>query len=183
MLSCYDSILLDLLTSTETELIVATGLSQKPYEELKFYYRLKDHDVFLREVGVQFKAVVPRMTRDFLITFDTEDQAQRAEELLGSILVDNGVKLFGEIDNRGTDIFVVLTYPHEIKDTTFISVSSSELPLSELVTFVAIKNGEHQSKGFAYFSSGIANFAPASGSHVSKIHDTVLRFFGISCRD
>jgi hypothetical protein len=54
-----------------------------------------------------------------------------------------------------------------------------ELPLGDLVTFVAIKNGAHQSKGFAYFSEGVSQFAPSQGSHVSKIHDTVLQNFGI----
>ncbi len=179
MLKVYDEMLLDLLELPNTEMIVATGLSQKPYEQLKFYYRLKDHASFLEKVGVDFTNVVPRMTRDFLITFDTEEQALKAEHQLSKILVNNKVKLFEEIDNRGKDIFVVLTYPAEITDKTMISCFEKESQLSDLVTFVAIKNGDHQSKGFAYFSKGISNFAPPQGSHVSKIHNTVLQFFGI----
>ena len=119
------------------------------------------------------------MTRDFLVSFDTEEQAFKAEKKLSRILVNDEVKLFEEIDNRGQDIFVVLTYPSEITDKTMISYSEKESQLSDLVTFVAIKNGEHQSKGFAYFSEGISEFAPPQGSHVSKIHNTVLQFFGI----
>jgi len=61
-----------------------------------------------------------------------------------------------------------------------ITYSDKESQLSDLVTFVAIKNGEHQSKGFAYFSDGVSDFAPSQGSHVAKIHNTVLQFFGIS---
>jgi hypothetical protein len=87
--------------------------------------------------------------------------------------------LFEEIDNRGKDIFVVLTYPSEITDKTMITYSGKESQLGNLVTFVAIKNGEHQSKGFAYFSDGVSEYAPPEGSHVSKIHNTVLQFFGI----
>ena len=60
-----------------------------------------------------------------------------------------------------------------------ISYSEKESRLSDLVTFVAIKNGEHQSKGFAYFSDCVSEFAPPQGSHVAKIHNTVLQFFGI----
>ena len=171
--------LTDLLALPNTEIIVATGLSQKPYEQLKFYYRLEDHASFLKKVDVEFADVVPRMTRDFLVSFDTEEQALKAEQQLSKILVNNEVKLFEEIDNRGKDIFVVLTYPSEITDKTMITYSGNELQLGDLVTFVAIKNGEHQSKGFAYFSEGISEFAPPQGSHVAKIHETVLQFFDI----
>jgi len=179
MLKVYDQMLTDLLELPNTEIIVATGLSQKPYEQLKFYYRLKDHASFLKKVGVEFADVVPRMTRDFLISFDTEGLASKAEHQLSKILVNNEVRLFEEIDNRGKDIFVVLTYPSEITDKTIITYSGKESQLSDLVTFVAIKNGEHQSKGFAYFSDGVSEFAPPQSSHVAKIHNTVLQFFGI----
>ena len=178
MVRVYDRMLLDLLSLPNTELIIATGLSQKPYEKLKFYYRLKDHRAFLEVLGIDFKDVVPRMTRDFLVSFDSVEQASLAEKQLSEIVVDNEVKLFEEIDNRGRDIFVVLTYPSEITKDTMITVLGKQLPLLDLVTFVAIKNGEHQSKGFAYFSDGISKYAPPNGSHVSKIHDTVLDFFG-----
>ena len=179
MLKVYDEILLDLSKLPNTETIVATGLSQKPYEKLKFYYRIKDHAEFLNKVGIKFNEVVPRMTRDFLISFDSTEEALKAEQQLSQILVNNELKLFEEIDNRGTDIFVILTYPSEITHETMISYSGNEVSLSDLVTFVAIKNGEHHSKGYAYFSNGISEFAPPSGSHVSKIHDSVLQFFGL----
>ena len=179
MLKVYDEMLWDLHKLSNTEIIVATGLSQKPYEKLKFYYRLKDHASFLNKVGIKFNNVVPRMTRDFLVSFDSIEDSKKAEQLLSRILVDDGVKLFEEIDNRGKDIFVVLTYPSEITDKTMISYSGNKLPLRDFVTFVAIKNGEHHSKGFAYFSKGVSKFAPPQGSHISKIHKTVLQFFEI----
>ena len=175
MLMVYDEILTDLISLPNTEVIVATGLSQKPYDKLKFYYRLKNHASFLEQMCIEFVDVVPRMTRDFLVSFDTAEQALKAEQQLSQILVNNEVKLFEEIDNRGNDIFVVLTYPYEITDKTMISNLGNESTLSDLVTFVAIKNGEHQSKGFAYFSDGVSKFAPTQGSHVSKLHDSVLR--------
>ena len=179
MLKIYDDMLLDLLDQEKTELIIATGLSQKPFEYLKFYYRLKDHASFLEKLDLDFISVLPRMTRDFLISFKTEEQAIYAEEKLSKILVDNKVKLFGEIDNRGKDIFVVLTYPSEITDKTKVNLLGNELFLDDLVSFVAIKNGEHQSKGFVYFSNQISKYSPSNGSHVSNIHDSVLQFFGI----
>lgn len=179
MVRVYDRMLLDLLSLPNTEFIIATGLSQKPYEKLKFYYRLKDHRAFLEVLGIDFKDAIPRMTRDFLVSFDSVEKASLVEKQLSNILVDNKVNLFGEIDNRGKDIFVVLTYPFEITEETTISALGKQLSLHELVTFVAIKNGEHQSRGFAYFSDGISKYAPAQDSHVSRIHGTVLDFFGV----
>tara|TARA_B110000483_G_scaffold99364_1_gene121847 strand:+ start:13554 stop:14858 length:1305 start_codon:yes stop_codon:yes gene_type:complete len=180
MLKVYDDILVDILDVQDTEVIVATGLSQKACEQAQFYYRLKDHRGFLKYFDVKFNDVVPRMTRDFLVSFDSVEQASLAEKQLSEIFVNNEVKLFEEIDNRGKDIFVVLTYPSEITKNCKITGLGKQCNLLELVTFVAIKNGEHQGKGFAYFSDGIAKYSPPQGSHVSKIHDTVVDFFGVS---
>ena len=179
MLIVYDRVILDLLNLKNTELIVATGLSQKPFEELKFYYRLRNHALFLNKIGIKYIDVIPRMTRDFLISFDSNEEALIAERQLSMILVDNKTRLFEEIDNRGKDIFVVLTYPSEITEDTFINTPKESFLLSEFVTFVAIKNGEHQSKGFAYFSDGLSEFIPPEGSHVSEIHKTVIDYFGL----
>lgn len=180
MLKVYDEILSEVLNIEDAEIIIATGLSQKPYEKIKFYYRLKNHSAFLNMLKIPFKEVFPRMTRDFLISFDSSLQAQEAEKKLSKILVNNKDRLFEEIDNRGKDVFVVLTYPSEIDENTTISFSDKSLLLNKLVSFVAIKNGEHQDKGFAYFTKGISKYAPPEDSHVSKIHQTVLDFFGVS---
>lgn len=180
MLFIYDSIIQDVLSSKNTEVIIATGLSQKPYEKLKFYYRLRDHKNFLRILGLKFKNVTPRMTRDFLISFDTVEEAVKAENFLSEILVNNKTRLFAQIDNRGKDIFVVLTYPHEITQNSEINVSNKKLLLQDHIVFVAIKNGEHQSKGFAYYTDRISKFAPENNNHVSKIHDVILRFFELA---
>ena len=51
--------------------------------------------------------------------------------------------------------------------------------LLDKVVFVAVKNGEHHTKGYSYFSKGLSEFKPKSNSHVSKIHNTVLNYFGI----
>jgi len=54
----------------------------------------------------------------------------------------------------------VRTYPSVITDKTMISYLGNESQLSDLVIFAAIKNGEHQTKGFAYFSEDLSEFAP-----------------------
>ena len=157
ILKAYDEILCDYLSNESFELVVATGLSQKPYEELKFYYRLSNHELFLNKLGLTNFEVKPRMTRDFLITFDSVENALKSEKILKGILVDKSLPLFAEVDNRGKDIFVVLTYPNEIDDNTFFDFNNAQWKLKDFVSFVAIKNGEHQSKGFAYYSNKLQN--------------------------
>ena len=67
------------------------------------------------------------------------------------ILVNNKNQLFGEIDNRGKELFVVLTYPNEITDECSLSIDGKNIYLKDNLTFVAIKNGEHQSKRLCIF--------------------------------
>ena len=55
----------------------------------------------------------------------------------------------------------------------------TQVKLYDYVTFVAIKNGEHQSKGYVYFSEQISKYAPSSGSSVHEIHDSIVNFFSI----
>ncbi len=163
------------------ELIIATGLSQCPYDRIKYYYRLKNHENFLSLVGINFKKVLPRMTRDFLIEFDSVGSAQIAQDKLLSIrTIDDDVLLFGEIDNRGSSLFVTLTYPHEINEKNKIRIRDrSEILLEEHVVFVAIKNGMHQAEGFSFFSENISKFSPKNKAHVKSLYDSIMNYFNI----
>jgi hypothetical protein len=160
----------------EGEVIIATGLSQKPYERTKFYYRLKDHRKFLKNIGIEFLKVEPRMTRDFLINFSSKSLVEDALNKLESISVE-GERLFGEIEIRGLELFVTLTYPNEINEDTLFYLNGNNSKLSKHVVFVAIKNGMHQNKGYAYFSEGLEKLQPTSGGHVKEIHDTIMEYY------
>jgi hypothetical protein len=180
MLEVYDRIIKEFLARNECELIVATGLSQCPYSRIQFYYRLKDHAAFLRKIGINFLEIHPRMTRDFLVIFASIEDATKAQNILSSLRVaENSEPLFGEIENRGDQLFVTLTYPDEIVATDTIRSGSIELGILQEVAFVAIKNGMHQSKGFAFFTPGIAKLSPENGSHVKDLYWTALNFFNV----
>jgi hypothetical protein len=178
MLLIYDAILLKLLNSDSIELVVATGFSQKVHKHLTFYYRLKEHGNFLNDLGIDFKDIHPRMTRDFLISFETLEQANLAEKALSEILL-HGERVFGEIDNRGSDLFVTMTYDKEITNNCSIVISGLKTSWLDHVTFVAIKNGEHQSKGYAYFSDSIARLSPPDDSNITEINKSLLSYFEI----
>ena len=177
LLEVYDVIIGDHL-KLDAEKILATGLSQKAYDRIKYYYRLKQHANFLRKVGVRYKSVHPRMTRDFLITFDSSYDALVAQKLLNEIeIIKSNHKLFGVIENRGLSLFVTLTFPEEVIPETQFILNKIKFNLFDEVAFVAIKNGMHQGKGFAFFTKKIEKFAPKNRSHVKKLHYTILKFF------
>jgi hypothetical protein len=177
MLTVYDKILLDLSKQVEFVVLIATGLSQTPYQHTHFYYRLKNHEQFLTMVGINFIQILPRMTRDFLVVFTNEGDCFSAADKLSRIQFDNGKPLFGSIENRGKELFVVLDYNLEIGPQTKVFTDNIELSIYDFINFVAIKNGEHQDKGFAFFSPSLTKYAPASGEHVSKLHYTILNYF------
>jgi hypothetical protein len=178
MMEVYDIILEDCLADDSYEMLVATGLSQCPYDRVKYYYRLKDHEAFLRIIGIKFLQVMPRMTRDFLVTFDSVEEAARASRLLSELrIAGKSEPLFCEIENRGRELFVTLTYSSEIKKNDFIKIGCVNFDLFSQVAFVAIKNGKHQAKGFAFFTSGIAKFSPKDGDHIKCLYSTILNYF------
>ncbi len=179
MLQVYDQIISDLLRWGDQEILVATGLSQVPFHELKFYYRLKDHAAFLTELGVSDFQVFPRMTRDFLVSLPDENKASEAAAKIASVMVDNVKPMFEEVDQRGAELFVVLTWPHEINESTTATSGDLTLPLADWVSFVAIKNGEHNGKGWAFFSGGIKDFAPQDGDHVASLYGAIAGFFEV----
>jgi hypothetical protein len=180
MLVVYDRILGDYLSlAPSSDVLVATGLTQQPYEKLKYYYRLTDHAAFLRQVGIAFTAVLPRMTRDFLIEFASAADAAAAMVRLASFRsIKDGATIFGDIENRGDSIFLSLVYPDEIEADSVAEYDAGRVHLASWVTFVAIKNGMHNPNGFAYFRGGVSKFAPADGAHVKHLYGTVMRFFG-----
>ena len=178
MLEIYDRIIGEYLAEDDYEFIVATGLSQRPYDRIKYYYRLKDHASFLKKIGINFLEIYPRMTRDFLVSFASVEDAEKAQNILSGLrILENSEPLFGEIENRGDKLFVTLTYPSEIAVTDTISCGSIKLDIFQDVVFVAIKNGMHQSKGFAFFTPQIAKLSPDNSSHVKELHSTVMNYF------
>jgi hypothetical protein len=180
VLSLYDMIVGEYFGRTDTEVVLATGLAQKPYDRVKFYYRLNTHAEFLSRLGITCNGVYPRMTRDFLIEFDTENQAQDAHDVLALVTVDDGdIQLFGEIDNRGKSLFVTLSYPHEITSATTYCIGHQKLPLLPEVSFVAIKNGMHQDEGFAFFTPGFSPYAPNNLEHCSQIGFAIKKYFNV----
>lgn len=152
ILSEYDNQIGKLLRLKEVKLIVATGLHQQPHEHLTFYWRLKEHFKFIEMIGIKnFSEISPRMSRDFLVKFNNQIDAQNAEHLLNSFYFSrDDIKIF-DVDNRGHSLFVELVYPNDISDNDSIYSIESNFKLEKFksyLAFVAIKNGEHNGIGY-----------------------------------
>jgi hypothetical protein len=133
----------------DARVMLGTGLHQNPHPSVTFYWRLTDHAAFLKLAGVPFDSVSPRMSRDFLVTCATQEAAAQAEKGLAAVAAQDGTPLF-EVDNRGRDLFVMLSFPRDIPaDMPFMRSGQPLGPLRPHVAFVALKNGEHD--GIGYF--------------------------------
>jgi len=184
VLDLYDSILQDLLSLPNTRLMIAVGMRQVPYEQNTYYWRLKNHADFLKKIGIEYRNVTPRMTRDFLIEFDSIANALIAVNTLSNIHTKcNGTKVFAEIDNRGLDVFVTLTYPFDIDSDMLIVVNDNKvLNLNNEIVFVAIKNGHHDQQG--YFLDSEATFKDLTNPfNIKYIFSMIMRHFDIKAKN
>lgn len=181
MLEVYDKIIGDYikLSNNGAEILIATGLRQVPYDLIKFYYRLKNHSIFLNKIKVKYLKVLPRMTRDFEIIFETKNDLIISKNILEKIYSKkDNIKIFGEIEEREKSLFISLTYPHEIKQIdTIVLNNKSELNFFNEVSFVAIKNGKHDSKGYAFSSPNSTLETPKNPIHISKIFNMISDIF------
>jgi hypothetical protein len=175
----YDEILGRLMRLPNARYIIATGLSQKPYYRPVFYYRLAEHASFLDLLDIAYVSVEPRMTRDFLIRFADDAARDKAVEKLLSLAID-GVALFGQLDKRPNEVFVTMDYPMEISSDTVLDANvflDASFKLADHVNFVAIKNGEHQGKGFVFIDPRLEGAEFKDGDHVARLYDTIMSQF------
>ena len=167
----YDNILSDYRTLNDYELVLATGLSQKPYDRLKFYYRLKDHGDFLKKLDINFLKVEPRMTRDFLISFNNKEEKKQAIKKLKNFNDINKLEIFS-LEDRDNSIFVTLLLNRDINDYGEIIIENQKnILFKDHVVFVALKNGMHEAKGYFYsnFNTNIKN--------IFQINKEIIGFF------
>lgn len=174
----YDLILSQVQASFPgSRLMIATGLHQVPHEQITYYWRIRDHAAFLKRVGVEFATVEPRMSRDFLITFADAVTASTGCARLAAARADDGLPLF-EVDNRGTDAFVMLTYPRNIGPSTTFSIYGVTYPdLHADVAFVAVKNGQHSGVGY-FLDSGVPHTSAETRFALTQLPDRIRAALG-----
>ena len=171
MIIFYDRILLEYKKLNNYEIVLATGLSQKPYDRKKFYYRLKNHEKFLRVLNINFTKVEPRMTRDFLINFKNYEDKNQAIKRINELNNINQKKIFS-FEIRNDSIFVTLSLQEEISKNEEIQIDNNKkIFIKDYIVFVALKNGMHDQKGYFYstLNTKIKN--------ITEINKEIISFF------
>ena len=167
----YDQILSEYKKLDNYEIIMATGLSQIPYDREKYYYRLKDHKNFLKLLNISFDKVEPRMTRDFLITFKNNNDKNHATIKLNELNNINKKEII-TCDVRENSIFVTLSIKTEIKKKDEIKIDgNNHILIHEHVVFVALKNGMHNQKGYFYSTLDM------NIKNITDINKRIINFF------
>lgn len=173
----YDEILFEYSKIENYEFIIATGLSQRPYDRKKFYYRIKDHALFLNQCEIVYKKILPRMTRDFVIEFETENDCVIAFNKFEKINILNNEKIFF-LDNRGKSLFLTFLISREIGNKDYLLIDKSKkLELINFISFVALKNGMHSEKGYLYCSNRYFQLVNNNLSHIKDLKNIILNFF------
>lgn len=152
----YDAIIGHVLALPGSpRLLIATGLHQVPVVKPDYYWRLLSPEATLRKLGFRVRSAHQRMSRDFMVEFDTPAEALAAEVVLESCVGPDGIRIFGELENRGASLFVTLSYPNDIESDFVVRHRNGVLKgFRKQVVFVTPKNGEHGAEGFLYDSEG-----------------------------
>lgn len=145
VLKLYDTIIGDLLKLQGVRLLIVTGLSQVPCQNPIYYWRIKRHNEFLDKLGIRYYRVEPRMTRDFTVYFSNLTDVKNAYNIMSQFRNSDNKLFFETLDIRDDSIFATLTYSGSIDDDMTFSIS--DVTKDDFV-FVALKNGEHNQKGY-----------------------------------
>jgi hypothetical protein len=175
----YDNILSDfvkLKEESDLRIMILTGLSQKPNTRLMFYYRPTVHTILLKKMKIDFLQVIPRMSRDFLVRFESESQAEIASKKILSFEFDEE-KIFS-VDNRGTSLFCQLCYTDEIKEGFVIKGANNlSFDLSKHVVHVSIENGVHKTIGYLLDTNDSMNQNQNQQVPLTEIYNMFMQNF------
>lgn len=168
----------NLLNEKKYDLIICTALSQSSNLRKEFYYRLNDHFKFLHNIGVNCKKVSTRMSRDFLIEFKNIRDLNNGSKILSNIKLNNKY-LFKVFEKKNNTLFVSLIYSLEIRKNDNLKFKTRKIYLKNEVSFVAIKNGKHSSRGYLYMSDMLKknNKKISSKINIVKVFDLIVDYF------
>ena len=160
----------------DSTIFIATGLSQLPNPKMINYYRPKDHLGLLSKLGFDgsFASVDPRMSRDFLVNFDSAEAAEQFSSRLEAVKLNDGSQLF-EADLRSDSVFCKVAY-HGLPDAGLkvVNETGEDLDFSGEFSHVTIENGIHRTTG--YFLRTDKTDFPEEDSRIplTAVHDELV---------
>jgi len=186
ILSLYDSALADIQAYVNTiengRIIIATALHQDPHERETYYYRLDDHESFLKRIGIEYNSTYNLMTEDFVLCFENEQLAREAEQKILEVgttdtqeifyveTADKAIRTLNKssqifhTENRGKNIYIQLKPVSALipQDAKIKSGNTIIENFGELVSLAQVKNTHHHGIGYYTDTGFMKGELPAS---------------------
>ncbi len=203
----YDHLLGEVLETIDddTRVIVMTGLSQEAHDRLSIYYRLKDHADFLDQLKVPYSDIQPLMTEDFILRFNTPEEATIGQQILESVVTKEKHDIFFTttaddderknttspavfyVDNRGDGTLYIQLRPcgdkYPDNFTLYFANQGDEKAdktienFEKQVDFVSIKNAGHNGTGY-FIDTGCKKGELPAEFPLRAIPDHIAAIFG-----
>lgn len=177
------------LIDADTTLVLCTALSQQPcllYDDAggKVLYRARDLAALLRFAGVSsHRCATPVMAEEFILTFETEQDASAAERGLRALSVAGQSALLAL--RRGTRIHSGCKIFHPLPGDTRLSVdgTQSSAPFFDLFYQVeGTKSGMHHPDGIFWIRTPARTHAvERERVPLAAVAPTILRLLSLSC--
>jgi hypothetical protein len=170
----------------DTLLIFCTALSQEPYlakESIggQNFYRLRDPDAFLKELGIDNCAINPIMNPRYKLVFESADGLKKTREILKSLSA-NGKPLLGILDSEN---LLELTIGCTVNSTVSDKPKSFDLEgrniefSNHFYLLDGVKSGSHNHSGVCWIKTGNGS-QTVSDCSVLDIFPTVMNTIGLS---
>lgn len=166
----YDRLLARFEAMPDTRILISTGLSQCPNEKDQYQYRPVEFSGFMKKLGVDAR-IEPRMSRDFLLAFDSVDDARQGAALLNRVQCC-GKPLFC-VDERGETLFCQVGYFGPPEGLADVQIAGERLDLRNQFVLVSIENGIHQTKGY-HLDTAILRSGPVQQIELSEVHERLI---------
>jgi hypothetical protein len=142
------------------EYFVLTGLTQEPYKEPFIYWRLRSPEkIFSKFLLFNFK-INPRMTRDFELVVDNNNNISEVIKFLNNAEIKDGVnvyKAFGDIHkNSNNSVFASFVYSN-LNNSISLHYGDKKLSIDNDIDFIAIKNAGHDQRGWFISNKKLIN--------------------------
>ena len=167
-------------------LILATGLSQQPYlkHESKGgqnFYRLKNLEGMLEELGISYEMVLPVMAHQFQIRFKDDFETEKAGNILkGPKYQGKDVFWFDQNDPKTLSLICQVTtdVPENGKIGNYGSSSRSIEFYKLFYRLPEMKSGFHHPDGVLWFKTGKHKVYKRKAS-ILDVLPTILNYFDI----
>jgi len=162
-------------------LILATALSQEPWDTTKCMYRPKNFDTLLKLLGLDISrvSVAPVMAEEFLLSFADSRVAEDALTRLSQSKI-GGAPLFRVVPSDELTVKVGCTVNewHQSQPTVTLP-DGGRLPFEELFTRIhTLRSGRHHPDGCFWVQSSTPRVAEEKIPLIA-VAPTVLELFGI----